>query len=595
MRTLLAVCLFLAASASYGQGTCPGGLPVTGTHCYFVAASGVDTNNGTTESTPWAHAPGMSTCANNCAAFGMPSSGVGSFPGIGIIFKGGDTWHFGNASATPYTGGLWPWHGSGTATTCNLTDDPNYVSSSSTCMYLGVDKTWFTGGSWTRPIMTGDNATSTSAVGSCTYQNAGSYLGDTNMWLDIAGQTFLIVDNFEWTGQCNNGNTQTYINERVPSSNLAQNRYTNNYAHGITHLAYACPGAVCEGNQFFGTSVASIIGPGNVCDGSDSDATGFTCMVPGGGGWLTYDNVWWNQSQMVSNGCHIWHDNWWNGYTFSGDGVAHGNQIECNNSAPQNDANGHAQPTTTTNLFYNNVLAHNTTGTGGDVKVQLAVNSTYPYYVFNNVDYDQGSGNNWNWGGTGITLPTGTQYFFNNTMDLPSSSDFMTCYTGMTYENNHLVIEGGTSIAGGDGGCVATTNVTMSHATAISQGYMANSTGTSGSNSDETCANDTTPCAPTSGVNSTVGAGTNVQSFCTALLGSSDAVVVRAGNACKNATTDGCAYNATTHTVTCPAQTATARPASAAWDIGAYQYITGIVPVNVLTGAPLLQGSAWLN
>jgi hypothetical protein len=503
----------------------------------------------------------------------MPSSGVGSFPGIGIVFKGGDTWHFGNSGASPYTGGLWPWHGSGSGTACDMTDNPSYLSASSTCMYLGVDKNWYTGGSWTRPIFTGDNPTSTTAVGSCSYQVSGSYSGDTNVFFDIAGQTYLIVDNFEWTGQCNNGNTQTYINERVPNSNLAQNRYSNNYFHGMTHLAFSCPGSVCDGNLAFAMSLGSTIGPGNVCDGSDSDPTGVTCLQPGGGGWLTYDNIWWNQSQIVANGCHIWHDNWWDGYAPTGDGVAHGNEWECNSSSPATDADGHAQPSTTHNLFYNNVVGHNTTGTSGDIKLQFAVNSTYPWYVFNNVIYDQGQGNYLNWGGTGITLPVGTQKFFGNVTDMPSASEALKCYTGVDYEDNHIISEDGSSVINsGDGGCTASGNVQMTHATAVSQGYMASGTGTSGNNSNITCANDTTPCAPTLVSNATVGAGNNVQALCSNLLASSDPAVQRAGTACQSDTTDGCNYNQTNHTVSCPSRVVKARPAITAWDASAYQF-----------------------
>ena len=35
---------------------------------YYVAANGSDSNNGTSEATPWLHAPGMSTCTATCAS-----------------------------------------------------------------------------------------------------------------------------------------------------------------------------------------------------------------------------------------------------------------------------------------------------------------------------------------------------------------------------------------------------------------------------------------------------------------------------------------------------------------------------------------------
>ncbi|HVU46967.1 MAG TPA: hypothetical protein VHD85_12610 [Terracidiphilus sp.] len=534
---------------------------------HYVAANGSDANNGTSKSTPWQHAPGMPNCVSACASY-TPVAGDQ------IIFRGGDTWHFGNSGATPYTGGTWVWHWSGTSTSCDMTDAPNPVETS--CVYIGVDPTWYSGASWTRPIMTNDNPTSTKAVSSCPYPNVGGYLGGYDETMVLAGVTFVIVDNFEWTGQCNASSSQggnIYIHERIANATITQNRYSNNYFHGFTHLPFNCSsGGLCESNEAFTVSIGSTIGPGNVCDGSDSDPTSITCLTPGGGGWLTYGNVWANQAQMVANGCHIWHDNYWFGYTYSGDGVAHGNQLECNNSSPQNDANGHSQPSTTANLFYNNVMGHNSSGTGGDVKLQFAVNSTYPWYVFDNIIYDQGSGNTLNWGGTGVKLPTGNQYFFSNTFDIPTSNDKATCYTGIDYQNNLFIVEGGTAISGGDGGCTQSNNTVMSHATAVSQGYMANGTGTSGNNSNVTCANDNTPCAPTAKGNSTVGAGTDVSSYCSTLAGSSDPVVARAGAACLNGTTDSCAYNQTTHAVTCPRQTPVARNSTTAWDTGADQY-----------------------
>jgi|ERR1700728_33497 hypothetical protein len=124
----------LSASTS-GGGTCPtasnylntakntqttlASLGVT--RCFFIAANGADSNNGTSETTPWAHAPGMATCTSACAAV-TPSAGTG------FIFRGGDTW-----GATNYfvikNGG-----------------------SSGSPVYYGVDQGWFSGSAWNRPI-----------------------------------------------------------------------------------------------------------------------------------------------------------------------------------------------------------------------------------------------------------------------------------------------------------------------------------------------------------------------------------------------------------------------------------------------------------
>src|SRR5579872_7279861 len=84
-------------AAFAAAGACPAGAPVTGNNCYFVAANGSDSNNGTSESTPWLHAPGMPNCTGNCQV--VANSGLN--PGNGVILRGGDTWHFGNSAATP--------------------------------------------------------------------------------------------------------------------------------------------------------------------------------------------------------------------------------------------------------------------------------------------------------------------------------------------------------------------------------------------------------------------------------------------------------------------------------------------------------------
>ena len=34
---------------------------------YYIAANGSDSNNGTSKTTPWLHAPGMPNCTSNCA------------------------------------------------------------------------------------------------------------------------------------------------------------------------------------------------------------------------------------------------------------------------------------------------------------------------------------------------------------------------------------------------------------------------------------------------------------------------------------------------------------------------------------------------
>ena len=158
-------------------GTCPSGANYTNPaipigalvtlsslgviNCFYISSAGADTNAGTVESPSgsWLHAPGMPGCSAVC-------SSTTPVAGMGFIFRGGDTWHFGNSAASPYVGGTWTWTRSG---------------SSGSPIYIGVDQTWYSGGSWSRPIMNGDNPLSTSAVASCAYQT-----GSGNVFLSTA-------------------------------------------------------------------------------------------------------------------------------------------------------------------------------------------------------------------------------------------------------------------------------------------------------------------------------------------------------------------------------------------------------------------------
>src|SRR5208337_2423696 len=155
--------LLIAPSAWAAGGACPTGASYlnpanpTGslvtlsslgvTNCYFIAANGSDSNAGTTEAAPWLHAPEMPNCSSNCAA--VDTSHTTNIAGTGFIFRGGDTWHFGNSGASPYTGGTWNiwWSGN---TSCA------YETGEGNCFYIGVDQAWYTGSSWARPVLNMD-------------------------------------------------------------------------------------------------------------------------------------------------------------------------------------------------------------------------------------------------------------------------------------------------------------------------------------------------------------------------------------------------------------------------------------------------------
>jgi hypothetical protein len=106
--------------------------------------------------------------------------------------------------------------------------------------------------------------------------------------------------------------------------------------------------------------------------------------------------------------------------------------------------------------------------------------------------------------------------------------------------------------------------------------------------------NDTTSTfgfEPTSAVGSTVGTGTNENSaICSAIT----SVNSYAGAACQNGTTFAVSYNATNHTVSFPALTVKARPSTAAWDKGAYEYNSSLTP-NIVVPSSVSFGNQEVN
>jgi hypothetical protein len=113
-KRLILIFLLIFMLGQYNFGRVP--------QTYYVANNGNDSNNGTAKGTPFATAPTM-----DC---GSGWNGVTLQPGDTVVFKGGDTW-----SAPACMG--WA---------------PNFSGSAGNYITLTTDHTWFTGGSYTRPI-----------------------------------------------------------------------------------------------------------------------------------------------------------------------------------------------------------------------------------------------------------------------------------------------------------------------------------------------------------------------------------------------------------------------------------------------------------
>jgi hypothetical protein len=588
LRFVMVIALIILARSAYAAGgACPTGVPVTGNNCYFVAAAGSDSNNGTSESTPWIHAPGMPNCTNVCKSTRLAA-------GNGVIFRGGDTWHFGKSSASPYTGGTLDLHTS----LFSSGDDAKCVGSplvTSGCIYYGVDQSWYTGSSWTRPIFTGDNPTSNSNVASCAYQIPNTPPDVTNTLVSLARNVYF--DNFELTGLCVNassptsGTTGTYIAYLGTGiSGFGTVFETNLYIHGWTATS-----AAGTGNN---TIPVTVIGGGNgglqnifsiVVDGSDS--------LPGVAGWGTFpsfyhfkDSIIRYVTQGVGQFCHDIHDNIFEHF-FNPSVPTHGNTLECNDDNPGTATN---QPQNTPNVFYNNIVRHDDAGfSTGNPRLWFCPEGV-PEYWFNNLQYDltAGVGQNWDYAGpTGYSCSnTGGQFMFNNTIVGGSQPCHISTVNHggkyLTVLNEQLI---NTPFDSGPTACGSlsdTSNIAQTVSAAVSQGYLvAGGTGGTG----YTCANESTsPCSPTQSGNSTVGTGHNEQAYCTKLASytSEPAIGTDAANACKYGTTDACVYNSGTHSMNCSVQRAVGRPISGPWTSGAPQFSGVSAPTN-LSGTPV--------
>ena len=612
------LCVFSVGRAFAAGGTCPSGAnyvnPInpTGplvtlsslgiTSCYYVSAAGSDSlYDGTSEAVsgshgPFLHSPGMANCSSNCASVTLSA-------GIGVIFRGGDTWHFGNSGATPYAGVVSSCADNGNNAAGLCLDDVNATSANP--IYYGVDPGWYTGGSWARPVLTADNplcgpgntpsgctynpsnsclpgagsaCTGEYYVASCAYQ-----IGNSNNLVDYGFSEYLRLDNFELTGLCQNHLGQPsgfddFVNYAADNDPVY---FTNLYIHGWSHTQFGAPNGQtpCHGTPlscvnieaFHGNVTAAESGGVgeslffNVVDGADSDPVG---------GWVgfaasynTAYNVFRYNSGSAPGTIAYYHDNLWEYMCGNG----HANLIE---SAER----------VTTAVFYNNVFRHaelSSCGDGGVILWPGPVASGTTDYIFNNLGYDIGPAEYLNMGGTGLTTNAGKYIWFNNTWQTGTSQTIFNCdvLSNTALDTNNHYID--------DQNYIQTTGTCSTYVTVLSSLCQSNTSGGTSVDCPTYSDADTSPhydqytsstvygYSPAASTNSTVGAGTNETSgYCTTLLASSDALIQAAGTACLNPISYACGYVISTHSVNCIAPPKAAPVAAArgtAWNIGAYQ------------------------
>lgn len=423
---------------------------------YIDYENGSDLNNGTSKATPWQLAPGMNGCANNCLA----KQTAGVLPGDEIILKGGVTWL--NASM----GWLWTWSGNATASSPGC--------SGGGCIYIGVDQTWYSGGSWSRPILNAGGA----AVAARDFV--------PNVLLRIYAN-YLVIDNIEfiglyWTGNPPYGSSANLVLPGGTPNKGTNITLKNLYIHGWAHNTFAS-GTVEHPCGILGdTSIpnnnANTILQDSVIDGSDT-ARDSCSGIFGAPPYIERNYINYVSSGMIVNGTIKIDGNTITNVVSSFDTTAHTNGIEINAS----------QDVTVSN----NVIAHLGSGT---LALWVAPNEGYTATVFGNVIYDTDVGNildvaapvtNNGCANDGTyCLSSGTTHFYNNTVECgPDANPNAVCVpgisktsAGVTIINNHFITNattpngGAWSLqAGGSTTVTASNNVVQSKATANAQGY----------------------------------------------------------------------------------------------------------------------------
>jgi hypothetical protein len=477
---------------------------------YIDYSSGNDGSNGTSKSTPWQHLPGMQGAAGVAAAHSLVA-------GDTFILKGGVTWP---AAAFPM---VMVYTGRSTSTSPVGCSGPG-------CIYIGVDQTWFSGGSWTRPIFNGGGTLPPSDY------------GGVQTVVDLYGGYFAL-DNIEFTGwwqTANTANTWSVIALRATQSELK-----NNYIHGWGHSGSATldNGRLISGGPACPPDMTSSIHD-NVLDGSDTTGDAFQGIAPGQG--YVYNNYVSDLVTLMFGSARYWFSNTLiNSGPGHFDPGSHGNVIEssgCQMIAFNNYSNGaylgssffNGPVDGSVDYDFNNVLVNQ----DGVQAIQidgneLATGSGSGVYIFNNTLQEGASQ-----GGNPINLPSRGAV-------LP----FATVYNNYSIATNSAVnTNGGSHVTT----LSVSNNIGQSNATASSEGFLLGSV---------------FPFLSANGA--TVGTGMSASTMAPICASIPSGPVDAASTACMSDSTVGVGYNTSTHSVIVPNRASTVRPGT--WSVGAYE------------------------
>ncbi len=548
---------------------------------YIDYASGSDSYNGTSKATPWKHAPGMQGFS---ASYTHQAGDV-------FIFKGGVTWGETNWKMTVNGGGT--------------NGDPDYY---------GVDKTWYTGSSWARPIFDAESA-SISGNGimiqveagyvtfdNIEFRNLVSASSAATKYIGIDSQSNILVENCYFHAW-----DQVYFNISTISRNSSgvvtvttagANDFTtgmNLVVSGVTDNSFntSCGNhcgsptgsiTVMSGTQFIYTSanMTAASSSGGIVSDTDQGMGVVTC-----GGTCTSNEV---TNCLIENTSFSTVHN--SGEVFQGI-----------NHIDHNTIHDVASVASGVNVFDDNLI-YDVSYPTADFDASYHTDGAYQVYsgaIYNNVFYNYGANETAlypNPEGDNSTCTPNTVSIYNNvyfplaapdTVNMVDIND--SYYTGaggcdtiniynntlvanglvdavrvigrgsgianLNVENNHFINStGAVELCFNMSGCgnaatvTNTNNIWQSTATATAQGYTTS---------------EVYAYSPVSG-GATIGAGANLTEVCSGNLA-----------ALCNDTTFG------------NSRTTVSRPASSAWDAGAYQYQTA--PLANVYIAQTAQGS----
>jgi len=510
--------------------------------CYYVDyATGSNTNDGLSKTTPFK------------TPIGAPGHDIAAPQGTAQILKGGVTWPM-NAI------GCWTWTGGqGTRSSSN----PDYIGAG--------DQIWFTGVSWSRPILNGNGA-SVSPAGCPQVVN-------TVVAPDIyifTSNSYLTIDNIEFTGALWGHTTVTcglscdgYV--YLHTNNVTSVHVQNSYFHGASMGANTdCAIAGCNpGFAMYGgtQSPVDVVAENDVIDGSDGPEVlaDPSCVgkceselygILGHWSYLKHD-----LARYVSEGFD-------GGFQY-----INGNTVEYVRASNNTSSGAHANGIQLDEaylgcLIWNNLVRHTNPVNRVNLRGVQTLGITNKFgtvcYGWNGVIYDTTNNNQWNWAyASADHSARGTQIMFNWTIaggpegapNTANSGANCVTYQWCTVDNIHYITNAATSIAN----CTASTHCTDGGHNLFKTLTVANRHGYS---STRTFAYSTTAGG------ASIGGGGSIVAWCSAIA----AILAEAGADCLADTSYGVGYNSANHTVIVPGRTPNARNTSAP-NHGAYEFL----------------------